>query len=76
MPIRVELWLCDGKKVNVLGLNREKELERGRGTTMDHELTLAAARKAVAKIIKYKFCGELSLLGSIHKRCRLKIRNF
>ena len=29
---------------------------------MDHELTLAAARKAVAKIIIYKSCGELPLL--------------
>ena len=65
---------CDGKKVNVLGLNREKELERGRGTTMDHELTLLAARKAVAKIITYTFCGELeSLLGAVNKLCRLKI---
>ena len=45
------------KYVNVLGLNREKELERGRGTTMDHELTLAAAQKAVAKIITYKSCA-------------------
>ena len=64
------------RKVNVLSLNREKELERGRGTTMDHELTLAAARKAVAKIITYKSCGELSLLGAVHKLCRLKIGDF
>ena len=76
MPIRVELWLCDGKKVNVLGLNREKELERGRGTTMDHELTLLAARKAVVKIITYKSCGDLSRLVTVHKLCRLRIEDF
>ena len=43
---------------------------------MDHELTLAAARKAVGKIITYKSCGELSLLGPVHKLYRLKIGDF
>ena len=40
---------------------------------MDHELTLAAARKAVAKIIIYKSCGELSLLEAVHELCCLNI---
>jgi hypothetical protein len=43
---------------------------------MDHELTLAAARKAVAEIITYKSWVELSLLGAVRKLCRLKIGDF
>ena len=44
---------------------------------MDHELTLPAARKAVAKTITYKSCGELSKLVAVHKLvCCLKIGNF
>ena len=42
---------------------------------MDHELTLLAPRKAVAKIITYK-SSYLHLLGAVHKLCRLKIGDF